>query len=338
MDLCFGYWSKESYSRHQLDGIHAIDLNANSSLSGLRIVKEIRAFQHKTRFLANYKLSIYSGFYTPLAIYNHFNNPNIYYCHTPPRFIYDQRSFYITTLPVWQRPFMHVLIGYLKPRYESAVQKMDVVVANSENIRNRLRQHLGKESIVIYPPCDTEFFTWQGQGDYYLSTARLGRLKNVDRIIEAFKQMPEKKLVVLSGGTELSRLRHLAQEAHNIRFTGWVREDQLRELMGKAIATVYIPKDEDFGISPVESMAAGKPVIGVREGGLLETVLDGQTGILLDPNPDKEAIIEAVQHLTPQRALDMRPMCENRAKQFSTAKFLEKIRSLINSYSGEAFQ
>lgn len=332
IDLCFGFWADDSYSRTELSDICSIDLNTYSGLIGWRVVKQIRTFQAKTRFLDRYRISIYSGTYAPLAVCNHPRGPNIYYCHTPPRFIYDQRHFYLSMLPYWQRPMIKVLSSYIQPRYETAIEKMDVIVANSENIRKRIRRYLNKESIVIHPPCDTKGFIWQDQRDYYLSTSRLARLKRVDLIVEAFRRMPDKKLIVLSGGTELYRLRSMAAGSDNIIFTGWVSEKQLRELVNNAIATIYVPKDEDFGISPVESMSAGKPVIGVSEGGLLETVINGETGILLNPDPEPEAIVEAVRCMTPASALKMRSMCEKRSQAFGTEVFLEKMRRLLLSY------
>jgi len=288
----------------------------------------MHAFRNKTSFLNNYRQAIYSGFYSPLAMINHQRGSNVYYCHTPPRFIYDQRDFYSSRLPFLQRPLLGWFIGYLKPLYEAAIASMDIIIANSENVRARIHTYLGKDALVVYPPCDTDSFIWRGQADYYLSTARLDVLKRVDLIIEAFIRMPDKKLIVTSEGNDYARLKKLAGKRENILFTGLVTEEKLRDLTGNAIATIYIPRDEDFGMSPVESMAAGKPVIGVREGGLMETVVHGETGMLLSPEINREEIIDAVSALTPARALHMRSACEERAQLFSQDLFLDKMRDL----------
>jgi len=333
IDLCYGFWSSYSYSRNRIPNTSLVDLKCYSRSSLLRTYKLLHAFMRKTNFLNNYRSVIYTGTYAPLAVANHSSGPNIYYCHTPPRFIYDQRSFYMSMLPVWQALFLKGLIKYIRPHYESAIKNMDIVIANSENVRDRIKKYLNRESIVIYPPCDTEGFSWQGQGDYYLSTARLARLKRVDIIIEAFKRMPQKKLVVLSGGTEEKKLRRIANKAGNIFFTGWVNNDELKVIMGKAIATIYIPNNEDFGMSPVESMAAGKPVIGVREGGLMESVIDGETGILLNPDLDHDTLISAVEKMRPSQAKIMRPMCEKKAQNYSNDLFISKMQALLNTDS-----
>ena len=156
--------------------------------------------------------------------------------------------------------------------YERAIRCMDIIIYHSETVRKRIERFLGYDSVVIYPPCETERFQWIEGGDFYLSTARLDPMKRVDLIVKAFKKMPDKRLVVVSGGADMPGIKQIAEESPNIEVLGWISETRLCDLMGRCIATIYIPRDEDFGISPVESMAAGKPVIGVQEGGLLETV------------------------------------------------------------------
>jgi glycosyltransferase involved in cell wall biosynthesis len=149
----------------------------------------------------------------------------------------------------------------------------------------------------------------------------LDPLKRVDRIIDAFLRMPDKHLIVVSGGCDEPRLRKRAGNAPNITFTGWISDEHLFRLLGECIATVYIPVNEDFGISPVESMAAGKPVIGVREGGLCETIVDGSTGWLLDPQLAIDDVVAAVGACTVERAVAMREACEQRSRLFTEEVF-----------------
>lgn len=309
---------------------------SNVSLSSLNSYAGILPFQFLSlikrwqRYLPVADTVIFSGVYAPLAAKNT-EARKILYCHTPPRFVYDQKDYFLARLPAWQRPLLQALIHYFQPHYEQAIAQMDVIIANSEHVKQRIAKYLNTpEVVVVYPPCDVVGFKWQGQGDYYLSTARLDSLKRVELVIRAFLQMPDKKLIVASGGHEYEKMRQLASGAANIYFTNWVEEKRLKDLIGNCIATLYIPIAEDFGISPVESMAAGKPVIGAAEGGLLETVVDFDTGILMK-NVGVETIIEAVERMTAQRALTMRSACEERAQLFKTEVFLEKMRVLINS-------
>lgn len=330
LDLTFGAQSDQGFDLSALPG-NCMDLNIQSHLWGWRTVKRFYGFGFKTRFLKNYETVIYSGQDSPLAVHNHPAGKNIYYCHTPPRSLYDLKDYRLGTLSFGQRLSHHAFNMCFQPLFESAIRKMDVIVANSINIQKRIKKYLRKDSIVIHPPCDTQNFHWQGQEDYYISFARLDPLKRVDIIVKAFAQMPDKRLVIASTGPEMDRLKALAEGCKNITFAGQVDDPQLQDLLGKSIASIYIPQEEDFGMSPVESLAAGKPVLGVAEGGLLETITHGETGILLPENPSPEDLIDAVHELSPQRALSMREVCEQRAGYFSKEIFLEKMRHLIET-------
>jgi len=308
------------------------NLQAYSRLPLWRQFKLSQAFSQRVFFLKNYEVAIYSGFYTPLAV-THSKGCNILYCHTPPRFIYDQRDFYLNRLPPVLRPLLKFFIHYLQPRYELAIDSMDKIVANSRNVQQRIAYYLKKDSMVIHPPCETQRFQWKGQQNYYLSTARLDPLKRVDKIIQAFIKMPNKQLVVTSDGSEFAHLRKLAQNASNIKFTGAVSDEKLAELIAYATAIIYVAKDEDFGMSPLEAMAAGKPVIGVAEGGLLETIIPNETGLLINPSQDSiefiENICESINKMNRNNALMLRTACEQQAKHFDTRIFIEKIRNLL---------
>ncbi len=303
-------------------------LTAPISHPALQAIRLLYAFRHQTGYLSDYDTVIYSGSYAPVAVWNHTDGKNIYYCHTPPRFVYDLKDYYLQQIPYWQQPLLHALIKYVRTRYELAIAQMDSLIANSQNVHRRLLDYLGVSSTVIYPPVNIAHYKWLNAGDYYLSTARLEPYKRVDLIVKAFVDMPDKQLVITSGGSDLSRLEQIANNAANIHFTGWVNDQQLANLVGNAIATIYLPINEDFGISPVESMAAGKPVIGVAEGGLLETVIDQQTGILISA-VDHLRIIEAVSGLSSKQAHTMRHDCEQQAQQFSKDRFLQQMGGQI---------
>jgi glycosyltransferase involved in cell wall biosynthesis len=331
-DLGYGFKIENHpyFDEYQLSG-KEYDLGVSCNIPGLRNIRLIRAFQRTNLFLKRFNTIIYSGFYSPLAVNNHLEGNNIYYCHTPPRYIYDQHDFYLTRATFWKRPFIKTLAAYHKPLYEDALHKMGCILTNSDNVKSRIKSYLGLDSIVVYPPCNTHKFSFLGQKNYYLSMARLDPLKRVDKIIQAFVNMPDKNLIVISGGVESERIKRLAANAPNIQILGWVTEKQLIDLFGNCIATIYIAKDEDFGMSPIESMAAGKPVIGACEGGLKETIIDDETGILLKENPKISDIQGAVKEMTAQRAKIMRMSCHDRASIFSKEKFLSKMEQIINN-------
>lgn len=295
-----------------------------------RIPRALRAFSRKDHaFLRAAECVIYSGIYAPLAATAQGGGRRVYYCHTPPRFAFDERDAYLRRVPAALRPMLRLAISTYRRAYLSAIRAMDVVMTNSLHVRERLLGQTGVEARVVYPPVDTHRFRFLGQQDYYLSVARLEPYKRVDRIVRAFLSMPDKRLVVASGGSQLEALRSLAGGASNIRFAGWIDDTVMARLVGDAIAVIYVPRDEDFGISAVEAMAAGKPVIGVDAGGLRESVIDGHTGAMLAPDPGPEAIAAAVRRMTAGLAARMRPACEERARGFSEAAFVSAFRELI---------
>ena len=276
-----------------------------------------------------YDAVLFSGIYAPLAVNRIRARHAIYYCHTPPRFVYDLRDYYWQEMPRLMRPFHWTAIQAMRYLYPKALAHMDKVVANSGNVAQRLNKYLGLDPLVVYPPIDTRGFYWQKPKGYYLSLSRLEHYKRVDLVIEAFRRMPDRNLIVASSGSDEQRLRELAAGADNIRFMGWVTEEEKRDLLAGCIATLYLAKDEDFGMTPVESMAAGKPVIGVAEGGLMETITP-ETGILLSPEPSVQEIMEAVSELRVERAVEMRENCINRASCFGRCIMILSMMSLLH--------
>jgi glycosyltransferase involved in cell wall biosynthesis len=299
-EVMFGYRTAESYEDSAFPD-HCTDLALPTALRrpGIRAATLAVRFRLARHQAQGYGTRIYSGVAAPFAAPARGDGTNILYCHTPPRFLYDQRDHFADR--AGRDPARRLAFERFRVGYEAAVERMDVIVANSRTVQERITRYLGRSSTLVYPPCDLEAFRWIEQGDYYLSTARLSPLKRVDKIVAAFKNMPERKLVVASSGEDLEKLKTLAAGAPNIAFLGWVSDVQLRELIGRAIATIYVPSEEDFGMSPVESMAAGKPVIGVAEGGLRETIVHGETGTLLQPGFTSDDLAHAACQLTPDQ-------------------------------------
>ena len=306
-----------------------INLGALGKTPGIKSWQLARAFKKPLPLNKTYQQVIVSGVAAPLA-HRHFADANkLLYCHTPPRFVYDKKNHYLKSLPAWQRPALKALSRWFQPQYEAALDSMDVIIANSAHIRHRIQKHLKKPAEVVYPPCDTTYFNWRSSGDYFLSLGRHDPLKRIDVIIEAFKTMPNKQLIVASGGSETQRLKKNAAGFDNIRFTGWLAESELLDLLGNCLATIYIPEDEDFGMTPVESMAAGKPVIASHQGGIAETVIDQATGFFIGEQSLKEQLIKTIHTLNTNKATAMRSACEHRAERFNQQQFINGIRKFL---------
>lgn len=330
-DVGYGFKVKGHlfFDEYQLN-CKEFDLGIFGYFPGWRTIRLIQAFRDKTRFVENYKNAIYSGFYAPMAASNYSAKNNIYYCHTPPRYIYDQNEFYLSRYPVWMHPIINSIADFHKSEYENAIKKMNCIVTNSFNVKKRIKKYLGIDAKVVYPPCETDKFKWISQDGFYLSAGRIDPLKRIDIIIDAFKKMPEQKLVIISGGPELKRIKRSAIECDNIKVMGIVSEKLYQKLVGKCVATIYIPKDEDFGMTPIESLAAGKPVIGVNEGGLKESITHNKTGVLLPKEPKDIDVIDAVRQLDEKSAKNMMISCQESAKQFDVKHFISKMSEIIN--------
>ncbi|MGM0426207.1 MAG: glycosyltransferase [Thermodesulfobacteriota bacterium] len=359
-ELWTGELNKAAFPPNYFKGVTPQSLEAYKStpawLKFSKIFQLWWAFAHFPK--ASPPWTVFSGSFSPLA-HKRISGHKIFYCLTPPRLLYDQKAFILGRVPEWQRPLLRGVMFLYRLAYERAIGRMDCIITLSQTVRKRIIRYLGYNSVVVYPPCEVERFRWIAEGDFYLSTARVDSLKRVDLIVRAFKQMPHKKLMVVSGGTDLPRIKQIAAGALNIQILGWVGETKLEDLMGRCVATVYIPRDEDFGMSPVESMAAGKPVIGVQEGGVVETVGDrgprsevgsrrsevrgergnrgkynermtvSECGVLVPPAPQVKDMVKAVEWMSPEKAREMRESCEKRAQRFSTDVFIRKMREVI---------
>ena len=217
--LVFGYRTEQSFGDEAFPDT-SIDLSIPSFLRRfkLHLFSLCAGFALWRGRAGRFRQRIFSGVAAPFAAPRKGNGLNVFYCHTPPRFLYDKRDYFQARFPAALKPLIALVLKVFAYLYRKTVDRMDLIITNSENTRSRIKTYLGRNSVVVYPPCDTARFQWLGQKDYYLSTARLTGLKRVDRIVDAFIAMPDKKLVVASGGEELEHLRQRAAHAPNIHF------------------------------------------------------------------------------------------------------------------------
>jgi len=262
------------------------------------------------------------------------NKPHLWWCCSPRIWLYYTTKQDLAVLSFLKRNFIRLLLPLLRFEDKAKVKHVENIVSISENIRQRVKKIYKRDTKIIYPFVDIAKFRYIKSGDFYLSTARLTPDKRVDVIVEAFKEMPDKKLIVISDGLDLEKIRKLAKGYKNIEVLGSVSDKKLAELYGNCLATIAASYFEDFGMIAIESMAAGKPVIAPGDNGFAETIIDGKTGLLIDPT--KKNIIGAVRKLTSKKAKEMRNICEKRAKLFSKEKFIKDmkntVKGILNSY------
>jgi len=217
---------------------------------------------------------------------------HVCYCHTPMRYVYDQFDDYFAGgARGWLRHVAALFRPGLMRWDKKSSRGVDEFVANSENVRARIQKAYGRDAAVIYPTVGTDYFrppaARKDAAPYYLIAGALVAYKRVDLAIAACRKVGA-TLKIVGVGTEAERLKTLAQGAP-VEFLGWRSDEALRELYRNCEAFLF-PADEDFGITAVEAMACGRPVIAYKKGGALETVVDGVTGVFFDQQtPDSMA-------------------------------------------------
>ncbi len=261
---------------------------------------------------------------------------HIDYCHTPTRYLWSDTHKYIKELGYnkFLKKIIFLVLNYIRLWDRQAAQRPDFVIANSKTVQKRISKYYDRDSEVIYPPVDTKRYNVTGElfdeglhkEDYFLIGCRLAPYKRVDIVIEAFKKMPERKLKIFGSGVDFERLNKLAEGASNIEFLGRVECDRLAKLFYNAKAFIH-PQEEDFGISAVESMACGTPVIAYGKGGATEIVTNGKSGIFFDKQTP-EAVIVAVNNFS-RDGFD-KLVVRAEAEKFSADRFKEEIKMFIN--------
>ncbi len=262
------------------------------------------------------------------------DTPHLCYCLAPTRYVwefeaYAAREAFSPVLKVLLKPLVALLRRW---DYRVAQRSALRFVAISTEIQSRIRRYYGRESVIVTPPVDTARYRQavrhrgraggRGERDYYLIVSRLIPYKRIDLAVRAFNQLGW-PLVIAGSGRDRAALEAMAEP--NITFLGYVPDAALPGLLAGCSALIF-PGREDFGMTPVEAQAAGRPVIAYGKGGALDTVIEGITGTFFyEPTP--EALMQAV--LTFDVAAVDAETCRSNAERFSVSRFRREIMALI---------
>jgi len=203
----------------------------------------------------------------------------ICYCHTPTRLLWSYSHNYTAELtqPALVKKILPPFLSRLRLWDYQAAQRVDYFIANSKNVAARIKKYYNRNSEVIYPPVETDKFQISDEiGDYFILISRFRPYKKTDLAIQAFNKL-KIKLKIIGTGEDEKKLKRMA--ADNIEFLGKVDDETKAYYLSRARALIHPQADEDFGITAVEAMAAGRPVIAFRGGGVLETVKENETGL-----------------------------------------------------------
>ncbi|MDI9396009.1 MAG: glycosyltransferase [Euryarchaeota archaeon] len=319
----------DSVKKMGFEDVKIISLGSTLKMPPLKQIDASIKFA-RCDFSKKYDFFIFSGNWAFFAAKRH--KANLYYCHTPTRAFYDLYDVYRKNKSIFVSLAFMVWVQFHRKFSDYYLSHVCKIVTNSVNTKNRIRKYLNRDSEVIYPPVDTSKFKFKEYGDFWLSVNRLYPEKRVELQIEAFREMPDKKLLIVGGyasGDHASAYasRLMTELPENVMLIGSVSEEKLLELYATCMGHITTAMDEDFGMTPVEAMAAGKPVVAVKEGGFLESVVDGKTGLLVEANTG--SIIRAIRTVSenPEKFKDS---CLQRAKHFDTSEFIRKTKEVIS--------
>ncbi|HEY3413203.1 MAG TPA: glycosyltransferase [Armatimonadota bacterium] len=257
---------------------------------------------------------------------------HVCYCHTPTRFIWNYFDYAKRErLSAWKRRLLAPYLFKLRQWDRTSADRVDYWIANSGLVKDRIAKYYRRTAAVIYPPVDTARFVPEaGYDDYYLVLSRLLPYKRIDLAIEACNRTKSRLLIAGSGrGTE--QLKKLA--GPTVEFLGRVPEEQLSGLYARCKAFIF-PGEEDFGLTPLEANAAGRPTIAFKAGGTLDTVLPGVTGEYFT-EPTVDSLVAAMTAFNPD-AYDpakIRAHAETFDTKVFRAQFQDFVKRSMEAYA-----
>jgi len=258
------------------------------------------------------------------------NQQHISLCYSPIRYAWDLQHQYLREsgldhgIKGW---FAKYLLHKIRLWDYRTANGVDHFIAISEFIARRIWKVYRRESIVVYPPVDVEAFElWSQKEDFYLTASRMVPYKKIDLIVEAFRAMPDKKLIVIGDGPDFEKIKTKA--GANVILMGYQPFEVLRDHMQRARAFVFAA-EEDFGITPVEAQSCGTPVIAYGRGGALETVADGKSGVFFNTQ-DIQSINEAVKRFE-TLSWDAAQVREN-ALKFGVDHFINRLQHTMRIF------
>jgi glycosyltransferase involved in cell wall biosynthesis len=252
---------------------------------------------------------------------------HICYCHSPMRFVWMYEDYMEKEgLGMFTRAMLPFIMKWLKKWDIKTNRGVDHFIANSRTTQKRIKLFYGRESDVIYPPVDTNFFKPQGGEvkDYFLVVSRLNPYKRIDLAIEAFNELGL-TLYVIGNGPDEARLKSIAKQ--NIKFLGRLSDTEVVKYYSSCKGFI-LPGEEDFGLTPVEAQACGRPVIAYRAGGAMESIVEGSTGIFFDKQ-EKDSLVRAVKEF--YSISFNKDVIRRNALRFDKAEFKKKIKEYVDA-------
>lgn len=255
------------------------------------------------------------------------NTKEICYCHTPPRWLYGYNTS-IEWQKYWLIKLYGKIVGHFMRIYDyNQAQKVNIFLANSEEVKKRIKKFYNRDAIVVYPPVSLPSTPAVTREDFFLVVARIVGAKGLFLAVEAAKKLGFKLKIVGAPAGYYTEYKSLSQaSSSHVEFLGYVSDEELATLYKKAKAFLALSKDEDFGITPVEAMLSGTPVVAYYGGGYVETVVDEKTGVFFR-DYSIQGLIGAIKKL---ETLKINPEnCKKQAQKFSKKAFDNNIQRAV---------
>lgn len=252
----------------------------------------------------------------------------ICYTHTPPRYLYGYKTAREIPQNFFFKGLMLVIFHFLRMIDFASSKNVDQFLSNSREVQARIEKFYRRDATVVYPPTDVKPKKSVKKGGYYLAGGRLARAKGIDVIVDAFIQNGKILKVFGRGfaGYEEELRAKVKKNKAKIEFVGEVNDAEKLRLMAGARGYIFASYDEDFGITPVEAMSQGIPVIAYKSGGVQETVVEGKTGLFYGKNTSEE-LNKAIEKF--ENIKIMPSDCITQARKFDKKNFTTQIRSIV---------
>lgn len=252
---------------------------------------------------------------------------HICYCHSPMRYAWDYTHEYTKNYSGPMKWLVANLLKQIRIWDFKAADRADIIIANSKHVQKRVEKYWRKKAKVIYPPVRVkEFVPTKEHEDYFLIVSALTPFKRIDLAIHAFNKLG-RKLIIIGDGAQRQLLESMAEE--NIEFLGYKPDSTTKEYMQNCRALIF-PGEEDFGITPVEAMACGKPVLAYGKGGTLESIQEGISGEFFHEETPESLIKGLTKLMLNEKKYDYKKI-RRIAERFDESVFESKIKKIISS-------
>jgi glycosyltransferase involved in cell wall biosynthesis len=312
----------------------------NSSARVISIGKTLKIFPLKQisalvrfyfcDFSQKYDFFIFSGNWAHFAAKHH--HPNLWYCHIIIPVLYEQGIRFYQGLNPLKMIILKIFSMVHRKMDQHSLTSVDTIIANSDYTKKQIIACYQRDADIVYPPVKTALYTFKEYGDFWLSVNRIYPEKHIELQIECFRKLPEEKLIIIGGYADGDHSSAYAEKIMknlpaNVKFAGQLPENELIDLYGRCKGLICTSFNEPFGITPLEAMASGKPVIAVNSGGYRETITP-ETGVLVEPEIDY--LVDAVRKVSKNPGI-YHDACMHHAKKFDTGVFNERIRSALKN-------